>query len=400
MKLIKYFLVVAVSFAMFTACNDDPEVVVRTTDATINLLDPSETVKITKFSDVTISFTELNTKEKVEQKVTEKSFILNLKQGSYEVSVNGKIIYELDGNAKEGTIGGFVNELNLTADKQGADVQLSLKAFSKDFIIEEIFFTGTRTPKGGSYYGDQYFKIYNNTDEVLYADGLILAQSKFLTVDKQEYTPNVMTEAFTTDAIIQIPGSGKEHPVKPGKSLVIAVDAINHKENNANSINLNTADFEMFYENTDDVDNPASTNVINFLGRVVPHSRGFNSYVLARLPKEVTKTNYVADYKYDYKWLFVYGQYQLPQNDSGYKILNKWVIDAVNMSVESEFKWIVTDPSLDSGWTYCGKVDKDDSRFGKSVKRKVLQEVGGVRLLKDTNNSAVDFEPEATLSIQ
>ncbi|MBQ1676578.1 MAG: hypothetical protein II065_04025, partial [Bacteroidaceae bacterium] len=39
-----------------------------------------------------------------------------------------------------------------------------------DFIIEEIFFTGTLRPSGSAYYGDGYIKIFNNTDHVLYAD--------------------------------------------------------------------------------------------------------------------------------------------------------------------------------------------------------------------------------------
>eukprot|EP01090_Pellita_catalonica_P017309 TRINITY_DN5197_c0_g1_i1.p1 TRINITY_DN5197_c0_g1~~TRINITY_DN5197_c0_g1_i1.p1 ORF type:complete len:210 (-),score=33.48 TRINITY_DN5197_c0_g1_i1:40-669(-) len=209
-----------------------------------------------------------------------------------------------------------------------------------------------------------------------------------------------MKTDFTTSSMIQIPGSGKEYAVEPGESLIIALGGINHKENNAKSIDLSSADFEMFYEGTDDVDNPAVTNVINFYDRMVPHNRGFNSYVLVRLPEGVNQTNYISDYKYNYEWLFVFGEYEIPQNESDYKIPNEWIVDAVNMSVESEFEWVVTDASLDSGYTYCGKVDRDASRYGKSVKRKVLQEIDGVRLLQDTNNSANDFIPEASLSVQ
>ncbi|MCG7501020.1 DUF4876 domain-containing protein [Tenacibaculum sp. Mcav3-52] len=399
MKNIAYFLTV-ITLLVFTSCSDDPEVLIRKSDATFNLLNPSDLVKITQYTDVTISFTELNTKEKQEQKVTANLVNIELNQGSYEVSVSGKVQYDLNGETREGVVVAFVPELNFVSDVQAQDIQLALKAFSKDFIIEEVFFTGTLTPEGEQYYGDQYFKIYNNTDEVLYADGLILAQSKFLTVDKQEYTPDVMKTDFTTGSMIQIPGSGKEYAVEPGESLIIALGGINHKENNAKSIDLSSADFEMFYEGTDDVDNPAVTNVINFYDRIVPHNRGFNSYVLVRLPEGVNQTNYISDYKYNYEWLFVFGEYEIPQNESDYKIPNEWIVDAVNMSVESEFEWVVTDASLDSGYTYCGKVDRDASRYGKSVKRKVLQEIDGVRLLQDTNNSANDFIPEASLSVQ
>lgn len=400
MNRIKYFFVALAISLAFTGCSEDPVIIAKKTKVVVNLLDPSDAVKITEFKDVKITLTELNTQEKTEQKVTGKTITLEVNQGSYEVSVGGKITYNLNGVTKEGNVAGIVNELNLISEQQSKDIQLSLKSFSKDFIIEEIFFTGTLTPAGGSYYGDQYFKLYNNTDQTLYADGLILAQSKFLTVEKHDYTPNIMAQAFTTVAMTQIPGSGKDHPVEPGKSIVIALDGINHLENNTNSVDLSKSDFEIFDVNSSDVDNPNVPNMIRFHDKVVPHSRGFNSYVIARLPEGVTKASYLSDYKYDYEWLFVLGTIKLPQKESDYKIPNEWVLDAVNMSVESEFKWIVTDPSLDSGYTYCGKVNRDATRYGKSVRRKVLQNINGVRLLQDTNNSAVDFIPEASLSLK
>ena len=52
-----------------------------------------------------------------------------------------------------------------------------------EFVIEEIYFTGTALPETGSpdkYQGDQYLKIRNNTDETLYADGMMLILSSAL----------------------------------------------------------------------------------------------------------------------------------------------------------------------------------------------------------------------------
>lgn len=43
---------------------------------------------------------------------------------------------------------------------------------SDDLIISEIFFAGTLQTSGNQYYGDDYVKLYNNTDHVIYADGL------------------------------------------------------------------------------------------------------------------------------------------------------------------------------------------------------------------------------------
>jgi hypothetical protein len=75
-------------------------------------------------------------------------------------------------------------------------------------------------------------------------------------------------------------------------------------------------------------------------------------------------------------------------------------MDAVNLSVESVFEWILVAPSLDMGWSYCGKVDSDASRYSKAVRRKVLStNPDGRVILKDNNNSTVDFEPEVRPSL-
>lgn len=397
MKSIKYFLMVITALVAFNACKKDDAPVdgAKKVDVTFNFKKP-ENVEITKLENVTVNLTELNTQVKKQVALTNSySLNLNIEQGSYEISVNGKIQYTLDGKSFEGEITAFVNKIDLlTTSTQ--NIQLLLKSFSKDFIIEEIFFTGTLTPEGKPYFGDQYIKLYNNTEEVLYADGLLIADSRFLTTQKNEVTPNIMSEAFTVEGIIRIPGDGKQYPVKPGESIIIADQGINHKENNANSLDLTTANFEVFYtEMKDGVDNPQVKNAINFDGKMVFHNRGFRSYVLARLPENVDATTYLAGYKYEYEYPTIV---RVMKRDA-YKIPNTWIVDAVNLSVASEFAWIVTDASLDSGWTYCGKIDKDPTRYGKAVRRKVLQETDGKRLLKDTNNSTVDFEAEVTPSM-
>lgn len=89
-----------------------------------------------------------------------------------------------------------------------------------------------------------------------------------------------------------------------------------------------------------------------------------------------------------------------PTNAQVYKVENSSIIDAVNLSVASEYEWIVTSPSLDMGWTYCGKVDSDANRYGKSVIRKILSTTpDGRKIYKDTNNSTVDFDPEQKASL-
>ena len=86
--------------------------------------------------------------------------------------------------------------------------------------------------------------------------------------------------------------------------------------------------------------------------------------------------------------------------NAAYKVPNEWIIDAVNTSVESRYVWNVTDPSLDSGWTHCGTIDGDKTRYFKSVRRKLLYITrDGRKVLKDTNNSSDDFNTECVPSL-
>jgi hypothetical protein len=38
-------------------------------------------------------------------------------------------------------------------------------------------------------------------------------------------------------------------------------------------------------------------------------------------------------------------------DETAVKILNEWITDAVNLSVQDSYQWVVTSPSLDMGWT-------------------------------------------------
>ena len=88
-----------------------------------------------------------------------------------------------------------------------------------------------------------------------------------------------------------------------------------------------------------------------------------------------------------------------PMEQTAYKMPNKWIVDAVNCSVEACYVWNVTAPSLDRGWTHCGTIDKDKTRYFKSVRRKMLYLKNGRAYLKDTNNSTEDFNTECVPSV-
>ena len=327
--------------------------------------------------------------------------INDLEEGTYNITISGHLDFTLNNVAGQKDF--EITSENVKISETSAAVQMVVSTFTAQggFVISEIFFTGTSTAEGKSYSGDQYIRITNNSDVTLYADSIAVLESAFLTTQKQEYTPDIMSTDFSVQACYMIPGTGKSVPVEPGASLTLAVNAINHTAEQPNSIDLSQADFEFYDESSNanftDPDGKApnldkwycyTATIYQF------HSRGFNSMAIAKM--KTTKEDWLANNVYDAKYLFVFGDFSREMTKKGiYKVPNSWILDGVNLSVESVREWNVLDASIDAGWTYCGKVDKDETRFNKAVIRK--QDANGKYV--DTNNSTNDFTPEAAASL-
>ena len=286
---------------------------------------------------------------------------------------------------------------------------LSLQAYNNietdDLIIAEIFFSGTIQSSGNQYYGDDYIKLYNNTDHVIYADGITIFESKFTTVDKYEHTPDIMDQAMNVQALYTVPGNGTEHPVQPGEYFLIADTGIDHRVANPNSFDLSHADFEWYDVSTKpdnmDIDSPLVPNMDKWycytLSFFVLHNRGFKAYGIARIP--VDRDTYLTDYKYHYDYTLVTVAGTFPMSADAYRLPNEWIVDVVTCSVEAKYAWNLCAPALDCGWTHCGTIDKDKTRYFHSVRRKMLYlNDSGNPVLKDTNNSTEDFNADCIAS--
>lgn len=325
----------------------------------------------------------------------------NIPAGVYSVDVKGDISYSLDTTLVKSTVKASESNVSVITPTTGNTVSsktIALNTYNAQdgFVISEIFFTGTLTPEGKQYSDDQYIKIANNSDSTLYADGLAFVESSFSTVLKYDYTPDIMNQAMTIDAIYVIPGNGKQHPVAPGKEIVLALNAKNHKEINLNSLDLSNADFEFYDVSSNpkfsDDDNPNVENLINWYDYSSTYftlnNRGLRSYAIAK--PETDKETFLRNYFYKYNYVISSGGNSYKMSNSGYKLPNTWIIDAVNLSVASSYQWDVTSVSLDTGWAYCGSVEGDKTRYKKAVVRKKE----GNKYI-DTNNSTDDFESDA-----
>ena len=323
-----------------------------------------------------------------------------LKAGLYDLLLDATIDVPGD-SVPQRHITGYVQSVEIGT---GGQNQVVVNAFENrvadDFVIEEVFFAGTLQPSGNQYKGDDYVKIYNTTDHVLYADGLALMESKFVTTDKYDYYPDIMSDCMTVQALYVVPGSGNDHPVQPGQSLLIADTGIDHRVANPNSFDLSGADFEWYDLSTQpahlDIDSPTVPNLDRWycytLSFFVLHNRGFKAWALARIPLD--KDQFLKQNLYRYSYVVVVPAGTYPMSQTAYKVPNAWILDAVNCSVEAKRAWNVTAPALDQGWTHCGSMDHDKSRYFHSVRRKLLYVRDGRAVLQDTNNSTDDFNPD------
>ena len=405
-KLYRNFAALAVFCIAVSSCNEYKEdgTETRTVSHRLSLNMPLN-IKDATLTEGTAVLTNIRTREQYNIESftpSDKGFIadISLPEGNYNIAVKGTISYQLNKQSIEAKVKAKRENVAIGTVEQKATTEIALNVYSaqEGFVISEIFFTGTTTPDGFMYTDDQYIKIGNNSDTTMYADGIAFIESFFTSDDKHDYQPNIMDEAMTIVAIYVVPGTGRDVPVQPGEELLIALTAIDHRPINPNSFDLSKADFEIYDKCSHpegDQDNPKVPNLVNwyanFEGTFVMHTRGVKSYALAR-PMVDMKT-YMTKFRYKFGYIFRQGDFVVPMDEREYFMPNSWIIDAVNLAVPTVHEWNLVSPTLDKGFTYCGHVDFDETRYNKSVIRKKEG-----RKWIDTNNSTEDFLPNAVPS--
>ena len=284
--------------------------------------------------------------------------------------------------------------------------QVAESVLEGELLIEELYFAGVLLEDGKSSTasdGDQYIKITNNSPETVYADGLLICASSYMSNRSSTgsyWVPQeIPAEGIGISTAFQIPGDGDDVAVLPGESIILAIKAQDFSA--AGGANLSKADFEFYYSGSDyfpDVDNPDVPNLTlwfqNSFSYFIMHQRGYESYALVRVPEGMDAESFMADYAWEGKEdFYLFGElYRTRDIMAGnYLVPNEWVIDGVNCGVEQFLGDLAFNASVDAGYTGCGKVDSDPDRFGTSARRNTTDE--GV--LADTNNSTNDFTRSA-----
>ncbi|MDY0932530.1 DUF4876 domain-containing protein [Chryseobacterium sp. CFBP8996] len=357
--------------------------------------------EIATYKTLDISIKEINTGALTEFTIQNtNAHSIELPFGSYSITVNG-IVVKTD---SEKINVGATAVTDIKVNATNITIPLLAKRFGNDFVIEEVFFTGVRTPDNKNYNSSRYFKITNNTDNDLDAANLIIGQSNFYTTSNDNPTPYNANDYFPVKGVMVLT-SANPKIIHPGDFIVVADNAVNHSQNTSTAYNLQNADWEFPSTNPTlgQVDNPSVPNAEVIYTQMAYnmfflHNRGFESYVIARFPAGENKNTFLQNQKYDYSFVNSAGSVT---SKSVYKIPNSWIIDGVNNSIPTDFVQTLTSASIDAGWTSVGSMNNDATRYGKSVRRKIMgKNSEGKNIYQDTNNSTLDFVKDAQPSLK
>ena len=344
-----------------------------------------------------IKYTELNTGETTTMALPQYD-PFRLPAGLYDVEATMNIAYaNADGLTVEKSLRALASSVTVNTD-----TGMTLKWFfynpSNSLVFSEMYITGSPNAKGTGGLRDSYFAIYNNTDEVIYADGIAIVESTLINAKGSAY--EVLTEAnnrqvnFTVGAIWVIPGNGTEHPIEPGKSLKIVDQAVDWSSQVAGALDLTDADFEWWDDDAQDTDNPSVPNLEKWYCYSstiwIPSNQANRSYAIVRFPEGTTAQAYLAEYHSPYEYINSLGSHMV--NNNAYIIPNDWILDGVNLSNKEDWVYGSIGDAVDMSFASISDKTKDPERFGKKFQRRVAETTPGGRvILMDTDDSASDF---------
>lgn len=276
-------------------------------------------------------------------------------------------------------------------DVYGGNASVTVELYkikSKPIIFKAIYTTGGAK----SYMVDSYFELVNNTDEVQYLDQLILSSPTGDQKAANSWQAAGITDLYNCGQglVIAFPGSGKDYPLQPGQSIVLANNATNHKElapAGNNCPDLSNADWEIVIPNTKkgDPDYPAPNVEVIFQNNTSMVAFGLGTfaraYLIAHCPEGVTPQEFAADLAN------IQTMPGLTATREYLMVPSKYVIDAVDMWRSNKSEYYPTFLPQDDAQG----VIASNTWEGKCIRRKVTKIENGRAYYQDTNNSSNDF---------
>lgn len=312
---------------------------------------------------------------------------IELPQGQYKVTVTGKVADEAKAYLSGSTSVDLYANTPVTVNLQ--------KVMQSSLIFKTIHNSGSKQ----YYMHESYFEIVNNSDEVQYLDNLILTAPTGNQQTANAWQANGYEDLYACGqgSVVAFPGNGHDYPLQPGKSVLIANDATNHKlaygedtsqaADYASCPDLSNADWEIYLNyNANDVDYAAPNLKTIFHNNKYMFAFGLGvsgrSYVLAKLPEGMTPEAYAA-----LESSVMYEPGTSSTTMTYLVIPSKYVLDAVDIyDPETENHYPTFLPQDDATG-----VKGNPMYSAKCIRRKVTKIENGRPYYQDTNNSAADF---------
>ena len=428
---IALFLTMAIA-ALFTACseNDAPEVSSASVKVNVKI---DKTFEKAKAQKVAITLRNTNTGKETAYETTLNGTVElpNLPVDMYDImatyTLPAKEYTEITGEKSNEDVlfSAAATGIQLQPSKQ-TSVNLELTtSTTDDFVLKTLYYAGSDNKKAAGE-NDCFVEIYNNTSRTLYADSLCFALTtmnrygylsdgnwhrlatpkKFYFTSKGTYdwsksegmvdAANANDKYVYGDIVLMVPGSGKDYPIKPGESFIIAPFAQNYKQPFTTSsgkqvtpewpdstLDLSKAEFDVVYPDYEVLDNKSAANMVIIKkgsDRYLRFSRnGKEGYVIFRHPSPSKLPEHRLPY-IDPKKGNHFTYMQIPSAS---------IIDAVeviNPNPDSYVSPKAFQKSLDASYAY----SKPDNSF-RCITRKVSRVNDGRRILQDLNNSKLDF---------
>lgn len=190
--------------------------------------------------------------------------------GRYTVSVLRRLTAAERGSLgpEEADVTGFGGGMEVDVAPPSSEVTVGAVAGRRgSLVISELSMPIARLPSGADYILAQFLEVYNNSDTTIYLDGKVIVRGQiFGARNHRDFPCDTMArwsldpEGIWTRHIEAFPGSGRDHPLQPGRTAVIATDAIDHSQFDSRLRDLSHADFEFI--GPQDVDNPDVPNMV------------------------------------------------------------------------------------------------------------------------------------------
>jgi hypothetical protein len=239
-----------------------------------------------------------------------------------------------------------------------------------------VFFTG-------------FLELYNNADTTVYLDGIIVGTTLPISNDYTNF-PCAAYQSLTIDPdalwarrMDRFPGAGRDHPLAPGHTTVIATDAIDHSVIVPGALDLRGANWD--FTGPTDVNNPSVPGMLDIgltpmvLGHGTFYGGQFTSVVFLALPLDVSALPRQRD-------PFSGGEYARVPRQSVIEVV------ALRSPYQSAFSPCpeVVHANFDRQPAYL--IGLGDADFPFSAQRKVaITRADGRKLLQHTRTAAADF---------